>query len=186
MGFREFGGLVRRLAREGVCGKVLGSGGRPTCWMESDPFFEGERQSFGGWRFRVGGWLGRRVQRNGDRIEIHGCHRVEDCANRLRFFLDPTRRRVVPEVSVESTEFVGHAPVPSHRRRGNPRSGVDQEDSRFRQDRLGPSQQSAGFAVAVECALNDLGRERGAGGLSVPVFQAGEVVSDELFIETRR
>jgi hypothetical protein len=186
MGIREFGGLVRRLAREGVCGKVLVSGGRPTCWMESDPFFGGERQSFEEWRFRAEGWSGRRVRRNGDKIEIRECHRVEGCANRLRFFFDPARGRVVREVSVESIEFVGRGPVPSHRRRGNPRQGADRGDSRFRQEWLRPCQQSAGFAVTVESALDDLGRERGAGGLSVPVFQAGEVVSNELFIEAWR
>ena len=186
MGIREFGGLVRRLAREGVCGKVLVSGGRPTCWMEFDPFFGGERQSYEEWRFRAEGLSGRRVRRNGDKRGIRGCHRAEGCANRLRFFFDPARGRVVREVSVESIEFEGRGPVPSHRRRGNPRQGADREGSRFWQEWLRPCQQSAGFAVTVESALDDLERESGAGGLSVPVFQAGKVVSDELFIKTRR
>ena len=74
--------------------------------------------------------------------------------------------------------------VPWRQRRENLRWDGGRVGSRGGQGGLGTGEEAAGLAVATESSLNHGEGEGWAWGLTVPVFESGEVVADELFIKT--
>ena len=74
--------------------------------------------------------------------------------------------------------------VPWRQKRENPRRADRRVGSWYGEGGFGACEEATGFAVATESSLNHVQGQSWTWGLTVPVFESGEVVADELFIKT--